>query len=337
MNPRNQNILVACIASLVIALAIWLYWSRKEDGVRTAAQLQSSAAITSTSTPAKINPAVTPGLTPTKEEIERRQEAQINMAYATPIAVYGEVVDESGNPIEGATVEIGIADRPLQTGTKHIVTTDESGLFSLSGVRGLAFSVTASKHGFYSTDKSNGQRNVVVPASTDLARPTKENPVVLVLRKQGTVVPLTFVSSRQIDVPATGRPLVINLATGQKGQSGLEVASWLGDTNQRPFYWRYQLSVPGGGLIERKGQFDFEAPPDGYQPTAEIDMPSTAQKWTSRGEKEYFAKLPDSRYARFSIRFFPGQRNFVVLESYVNPTPGSRNLEFDPAKTVKSP
>jgi hypothetical protein len=53
--------------------------------------------------------------------------------------------------------------------------------------------------------------------------------------------------------------------------------------------------------------------------------------------KNYFAKLPDGRYARFSINLYPGDRNFVVLESYVNPTPGNRNLEFDPKRVVRSP
>lgn len=332
MKTRSRNILINCGVGIVIVLAIWLFWSRKEEVPITEAQPQSSTAITPTA--AKINPAASPDVTPSKEEIKQRQEAQINMAYATPIAVFGKVVDEAGNPIEGATVEIGIADRPLQTGTKHIATTDVGGLFSLSSVRGIAFSVSASKKGYYSTDKSTGQRNVVVPSNSDLPRPTKENPVVLVLRKQGTVVPLTFVSSRQIDVPATGQTLGIDLATGQKGPSGLEVSSWLGDISQRPFNWRYQLSVPGGGLIERKGQFDFEAPSDGYQPTVEIDMPTTAKRWSSDVEKQYFAKLPNGRYARFSINFYPGERNFVVLESYVNPTPGNRNLEFDPSKVA---
>ena len=54
------------------------------------------------------------------------------------------------------------------------------------------------------------------------------------------------------------------------------------------------------------------------------------------GEKDYFAKLPDGRYARFLIRFYPRQqRNFVVMESYVNPNPGDRNLEFDARKALK--
>jgi hypothetical protein len=56
---------------------------------------------------------------------------------------------------------------------------------------------------------------------------------------------------------------------------------------------------------------------------------------SARPTKEYFAKLPDGRYARFSIKFYAGNRNFIVFESYLNPKSGSRNLEFDPQKTVK--
>jgi hypothetical protein len=51
--------------------------------------------------------------------------------------------------------------------------------------------------------------------------------------------------------------------------------------------------------------------------------------------KKYFARLPNGRYARFSIKFYAGDRNFIVFESYLNPKPGSRNLEFDSQKTVK--
>ena len=51
--------------------------------------------------------------------------------------------------------------------------------------------------------------------------------------------------------------------------------------------------------------------------------------WTARVSKEYFAKLSANRYARFSIRFYPGSRNFIVLESFINPVPERRNLEFN--------
>ena len=86
---------------------------------------------------------------------------------------------------------------------------------------------------------------------------------------------------------------------------------------------------------ERKGQFDFEAPINNYQASIDVNMPVNSDQWSARPTKEYFAKLPDGRYARFSIKFYAGDRNFIVFESYLNPKPGNRNLEFDPQKTVK--
>ena len=100
----------------------------------------------------------------------------------------------------------------------------------------------------------------------------------------------------------------IDLATGRTGQGSLQVASWIGDSKQRPFDWRYLLSVAGGGLVERKGQFDFQAPVDGYQPAIEVNMAATAEQWTSRLTRQYFARLADGRHARFSIRFYAGSR-----------------------------
>lgn len=343
MNPRNRNALILCVLMALATIVIWLTRPREIASSRRVPQPNPgdvvsipmfSATVAATT---NVYPAPPPLEVPSKAEIKQAQEAKINMAYATPIDVFGKVVDQNGNPIAGAMVEIGIADKPFQTGSKIIETTDQGGLFSLSGVHGIAFSVSASKQGYYSTAKSTGQRNVVAAGNSDLPQPTKEKPVFLVLHKQGDVASLIFHGNRQIDLPSTGRPLKIELATGQKDQGQLEVASWLGDTNQRPFNWRYQLSVLGGGILERKGEFDFEAPVDGYHTSMEINMPAAAEKWSSRAKMDYFAKLSDGRYARFSVRFYPGDRNFIVLESYVNPKPGDRNLEFDPAKAVTAP
>ncbi len=48
------------------------------------------------------------------------------------------------------------------------------------------------------------------------------------------------------------------------GRSQLEIASQIGALNDSRFDWRYTINIPGGGIIERLGQFDFEAPVDGY-------------------------------------------------------------------------
>lgn len=334
MKNGRRNLIIACVI-VFAGLLIWLYWHRNTETLMPPATNRGDVT-TSTSASKKPNAAI-PITTPTQAEATQQKEQQLNALYFTPIAVYGKVVDENGNPVVGATVEIGINDSPVRSGSDHMQTTDGEGLFSLTGVHGIAFSLRASKDGYYTTAESRGQRNVIVPSNDDVLQPSKGRPVVLILRKKGETMPLFFVSSRQIDVPRTGQPMTVDLATGRTGQGDLYISSWLGDSAQPRFDWRYQVSVPGGGLIERKGPFDFEAPADGYQATLEINMPISVESWCSDVTKNYFAKLPNGRYARLSINFYPGQRNFVVLESYVNPAVGNRNLEFDRTKVVKSP
>jgi hypothetical protein len=266
--------------------------------------------------------------------------AMIERIFDAPIAFYGRVVDQNGDPVPDAEVGFKAADKFNAPGTLYTDKSDAAGYFQIAGIKGAGLSVGVGKDGYYPVE-GKSSANFGYGMGVDSTRrppPAKDNPAIFVLHKMGNTEPMTFLSGRQFDVPASGQPLTIDLVTGRANGGGLRVESWLGDASKRPFDWRYQLSIPGGGLVERTGHFDFEAPEGGYQPTVEINMPATAEGWSSRMDRNYFAKLPDGRYARIKIRFYPGpQRNFVVLESYVNPQPGSRNLEYDPNQTANAP
>jgi hypothetical protein len=335
MKGRRHLLIVSFVLAITVGFVIWFCWLKKSEAGK-----QQRVSETSNAEPAASLKDSEPvsgrrGHIPTDAEIKRRDEELIMSRYQSPIAVYGRVVNERGLPIAGATVSIGVTDRPLQH-SDYEKTTNELGIFSLTGVQGGAFSVSASKNGYHSSNESKAYRDILAPGKTDAPQPTREHPITLVLRKQEEAVPLLRAKTGQIDVPKAGEPVMINLTNGRIGEGPLQVASWIVGGEERPFDWRYALAIPGGGLVERTGEFDFKAPSDGYRATADIDMPATAQRWSSAAIRAYFAKLPDGRYARFSINFYPSQRrNFVVIESYVNPTPGDRNLEFDPNKVLK--
>ena len=63
-------------------------------------------------------------------------------------------------------------------------------------------------------------------------------------------------------------------------------------------------------------------------------MTASAPKWRKGVEKNYFAKLPGNNYARFAFKLTTGGEHFFVIESYLNPEPGDRNLEHDPIGNV---
>src|SRR5205085_81086 len=71
----------------------------------------------------------------------------------------------------------------------------------------------------------------------------------------------------------------------------------------RIFNWQASILVPGGGLVEYNDEFPFEAPEDGYQPSAEFDMPTNALNWRPLVQKSYFIEFGSPpRYGRIQIQ-----------------------------------
>jgi len=313
---------------VLCSLCIWL-WLRSRSAELSKAQPNKEKA------EAAVSPAyagsgaddASAAKSPVSIDLQKDKESAINAAFLTPISIFGKVVDEEGRPIADAAVEIAINDNPMRSATEYIRSTNSAGLFSLTETRGISFSVRASKRGFYATKESTAYRNVIAPASNEARMPSEEVPLILTLRSEGRPEKLIHVKSRQIDISPFGETVVVDLVTGRVGVGQLHVTSRLSDSTLPRFDWSFQISIPEGGLAERGGQFIFEAPQDGYSRTMEISMSGSQPGWTSDVSKQYFAKLPDGRFARLSINFYPGKRNFVVLESHVNPTPGNRNLE----------
>jgi hypothetical protein len=297
-------------------------------------RLQTSRAVNSPSPHYSNPPAFR---SPEVKNLHKETVAKVLSALATPITFYGKILDQNGEPVSEADVDYGTIDRFDESGSDYHSKSDENGSFYLTGVKGAVLTVGVRKDGYYNIHgKSDAAFAYGVGAdATRKPPPTRENPAIFILQKQGPTELLVRAGGGQIDVPKDGRALAFDFATGRIGSGDLQIQTWVGDRNQRQFDWSYQLSIPGGGLIERTGQFDFEAPIDGYQASVELRMPATSEKWSSDVPKDYFARLPNGTYARFSIEFYAGNRNFVVLTSYLNPAPGSRNLEFDPSKQIK--
>jgi len=329
-------------AFLLLVALVFLLWPKhpaaeqkpEESGLE-------SAAITASQQKPSLPDGAVPG---TVEEVEKQRAEQrrsaverIESALNTSINFYGKVVDQNGDPVPNALVGYGLLDKFNESGSTGETSADQNGFIHISGVKGAVISVSVHKEGYYHIQDASNQAFAYGygPDSYVKPAPTKDNPAVFVLHKMGETEPLIELSSRQFQIPTSAQAAVINLTTGRNTGPGLHVSSKVGEMKNGRFDWHYELSVPGGGLAEREGQFDFEAPENGYESRIILEAKASDPQWRNGAAKSYFIKLPDNTYARVQARFYPRDyRNIVVLESYLNPTPGNRNLEYDPAKRV---
>jgi hypothetical protein len=258
------------------------------------------------------------------------------MAYflseMTPISFYGKVVDEKGTPVGGANAKVSVTDKIFQDGTSYIKTTDGAGLFSIADVHGLAVGITVSKEGYYQTPKSYGVYGYAAGVSSDGPKPTPDHPAVFVLRKKGEGVQL-ILKSVSSHLPRNGSPISLDLEAGQvvAGNAGnfqIVLSSNVNEADPNTGYdWKYSLSVPGGGLVERTDNLDFMAPNDGYQPSADGSFTAGQQRYSRGIDKQYFVKLADGKYARIQVSLNADANSHFVVTAYINPTTGQQNLE----------
>lgn len=335
---RRRVILLLAIVLLVLGLWWFLRSPQQDGGPQAVAQLAGSTSPTN---------ALADSSQRAETELRQKAVALIEKVFDTPIAFYGRVVDQNGDPVPDAEVGYTAADAFNASGSQYTGKSDAAGYFYIAGIKGGGLLVGVGKEGYYPIVGKSSQ-NFGYGMGADSTRrppPTKDNPAIFVLHKMGKAEPLIYVGKRRYKPSKDGQPLDVNLETGKvvlSGQGDIRFERWANDQakNQRGhFDWRLRITVPGGGLVERKGEFDFEAPEGGYKESVEINMPATlGDQWSYTVNTSYFVRLRDGRYARFDAMVQAGHdSSALVVDAFLNPTPGSRNLEHDPAKAVKLP
>jgi len=262
------------------------------------------------------------------EESERKKLEKIIEESIVPITFHGKVVDEKGNPVDGATVILSVTDQSEDGTTPYRVKSGKGGLFSLTGVKGGGISVRFFKEGYYTPRKGG---SYFYSHGPEKHIPDLKNPVIFILRKMGEVVDLVR-KHEVVDLPRDGTPVRFNFLKGKVSSDGeLEVRAWKPpreETRRRKLYdWKVVISIPGGGFKEYDAnvdEFPFLAPEEGYAQTIEINMPaSLGDKWKQSVEKHFYFEFGNpKKYARG--RFSTGGGGFAI-ECYTNPG-GSRNL-----------
>lgn len=267
--------------------------------------------------------------------------------WKQPINFYGKVVDESEQPVEGASADFKWTDLSSNGTSEYHTVSDASGLFSMVSQKGKRLTVTASKPGYYSAADARLASFEYANPADGLFMPDPKHPVIFHLRRKGETEPLVVMRGnmnvrgvgRKFALPTNGVPAGIDLLRGRNVVTGgqVEVQCWIANESGRfnePYNWQYKVSVPGGGICPATNEFNFEAPIEGYQPDMEVEVRSDLDRaWPNKTEGNFFLRLADGKYALMKFTIYAGRNPFCIVESFVNPS-GSRNLELDPDKII---
>lgn len=274
---------------------------------------------------------------PQWQEWRRRNKEDKKWEWKTPISFYGEVIDQNQQPVVGAKVTLSWTDLSAAGTSLRELITDEAGKFSLSDVRGkhlLIRSIEKEGYEYAVTNRDGFEYSAFFDESYHI--PDPKNPVIFKMHKKAEEEPL-FVVSNKYRIPGNGT-VAVDMKTGRLNGNDLliELVDNSDPTGKR---WVAKVRAPVGGIQAVNDEFATTAPESGYQPEVIINQdtpqPAGFQSGSLYKGGKFYVKTA-SGYALVEFRMIPGNKS-IHFTSCLNPNPKSRNLEFDPAKAIKSP
>jgi hypothetical protein len=258
------------------------------------------------------------------------------------IDYYGKVIDQNDHPLGGVRVRYSIQSLyvffvAVGGGSKfHEVTTDSNGLFVISGEKGTGLGIESLTKDEYKYSKKAARGGLYSGNGILNYKPDQNHPEIFTMIKRGSADPLVHYDTH-LTVPCDGTPARINTMSGKA-----EIDGDLQITLKREpynivfggphFSWSAKIEAIGGGLVELVGTGTYRAPQDGYRQQFVFDMSANDPEWGGGIRKVFYIKTRDNRYGRITINldadYQPPPSN-AFLEVYMNPKPGSRNLEYD--------
>lgn len=277
-------------------------------------------------------------------------------SYNSKFEFYGLVVDQHGDPIEGAFVRMQTTKYKRSIGLKidyshedfirnsEAVYTDASGRFEFREGFGSSLLIEEiSKEGYVA---ARGKMNIsFLSTSGALHKPDSSSPVVYTMWKKSGAEPLVKEDFRMRFYkgdPPQGISLVQGrwIKTNTADADLIISASMEEPDSKRPFQYDWQVTIApvNGGLIETDDIFPYEAPESGYQKNYSFSQKKGDVNWVSSiPNLSFYIKSRDGQiYGNLMIDFSTHRsgRFFTVVKILANPN-GSRNLEYDPDLRIK--
>ncbi len=227
------------------------------------------------------------------------------------------------------------------------ITTQADGTFAVTNLHGHWFSILGLEKVGYK--RANQITREEISFNYDRVEPThftpdKANPVIFPMVQDAALEPLIVHEMRwnqALALPAAGAPILWDVWQGKPNANGELRITFQRDPvalspGQKPARWKAMLEMIGGGIMEEQaGSEIFIAPNDTYPPV--IDYPQQPQR-LGRPDQRFYFRTAKGNFGRLEVTIYPNDEGSTArcfIKAYLNPQPGSRNLEYDKTKRQK--
>jgi hypothetical protein len=339
----KQKILFLTVIGLVIgALLIW--WKFQHKRTSTSSLQPIPVIVQSPPEASKKNTPTSPVIPHSKLLSKGEKFNMLPILSASSIVFYGKVIDQDGKPLAGVEV-IGRTGSKVAFYTEehrsYQVTTGADGLFVFEGFKGSGLAIDLKKSGY---NFASNYRSFLYSAITGTDRkrhePDPKNPVVFTMFKSLGAEPMIHYVIDFTRFTPDGNPIRIDLKNGKIVKTGGDLlisVQWENepDSFKQDLVWSAVLKVENGGLIEGTKDQYFLAPASGYKELLEYHF--GIEDRGSKIFKDYYVSFDQGKcFARIVLVLdnvvFDKQAR-MRLTVWLNPS--SRNLEYDPRKSIK--
>lgn len=338
------------IIVIMAALIALVLWHEKKQSIETnasppAATVSSqpvSVPVHSTTPPAQVaSSAPTVDNQPTSPVLTDKVGLlkKILQANDADIVFYGQLQDQSGSAVSGATVNFSIQyENPNARGIQRgQVVSDGNGFFTISGYKGANLGIIPKKAGYVLATTGTSFRYSQISAGYFV--PDANNPTVIKMWKLQGAEPLVSID-QHYKLPYTSAPINFDLLTGKIVPAGGDIKLTVNRSpgvmsGRNRLDWSVQLEAVDGGVMDTSGQegITYAAPQDGYQPSMifAFSTNTPTHKWAGGFNQGLFFQSRNRQvYSKlglgFEINIAPDDFMYVTFSGVAN-TNGSRNWE----------
>jgi hypothetical protein len=266
-------------------------------------------------------------------------KADPDFQWKMPIEFYGKVVDQFGQPVAGAEVELNWTTvvGPIPDPKKSIYTSSD-GRFEVTGIQGNGITISVYKDGYIRTHDWTQSFEYAAFYKNDFHVPDPNNPVIFRLQKLMGAEPM-YKFLPYGDIIAGRTPLILNVEQGKVAAQGDLAFSIVLGTETNRYGSDFTVTVKGlngAGFVFSDEEFLFKAPEIGYQSTRLINIKADDPKYSPFQKLRFYVRTGTGKYAAVEARVnlwnnWEGASFSAIV--YFNPS-GSRNLEFDQNKQI---